>query len=257
MNTIIKGLIVSLITIIVVLVSIVNVFAIDINKLSVASKVCEYSYASNEAINLVSGYNEEVEKVIAEKLVKLDNKVYIFDIDETVLNNHIGQGLYITKGEDIYNSQWVKKDRLILGLSHPELVVKAHIKRAIKQLIKDGKKVYFVTNTKSHFKKEVDETISKLLDIENPQILYKSRICNIENDWKYKRFQEIADIENVNISEIVFTGDDIKDFPDLDISKFGTRYFLVPQKIYGMQFIYLEKYTKYIKYMLNNIKEVK
>ena len=255
MNTIIKGLIVSLITIIVVLISIVNVFAIDIEELSIASKTCHYAYISNEAIKLKTGYKPEVEKVIADKLITLDNKVYIFDIDETVLNNYIGLSLYKTEGEAEYNRQWVCKDRLTLGLKHPELVVKAHIKRAIKQLIKDGKKVYFVTNTESHYKKEVDETISKLLDIENPQIIYKSRIHTIENEGKYKRFEKVAKIENISIDDIVFVGDDIKDFPDWEYDNFGIRYFLIPQRMYGIQFIYNEKYTKYIKYMLKNIKE--
>lgn len=248
MNTIIKGLIVSLITIVV---CVVNVFAISINTCTKVLNTVEekgiYVKGFHTYSNMKSGYDEEVEKVIANKLIKSNSNVFIFDIDETVLNNYIGQFIYKSEGEDIYNSQWIKKDRLTLGLKYPELVVKKHIKRAIKQLLKDNKKVYFVTNTESHFKKQVDETISKLLDIENPQILYKSRICTIENDWKYKRFQEIADKENINIEDIVFTGDDIKDFPDLDLSKFGSQYFLIPQKMYGLQFIYNEKYQKYIK----------
>lgn len=241
---IISKIVVSLLL---VVVSIVNIFAIDIKDLSIASKVCQYAYTSNEAINLKSGYNQEVERIIANKLIKLNNTVFIFDIDETVLNNAIGQGLYETEGEHTYNVQWVCKDRLKLGLKHPELVVKAHIKRAIKQLLKDNKKVYFVTNTEEIFSDEVTETISKLLDIKDPQILFKSDICTIENDWKYKRFKEIADKEHIDVSEIVYTGDDIKDFPDLDLSKFGSQYFLVPQKMYGIQFIYNEKYQKYIE----------
>lgn len=261
MNTIIKGLIVSLITIIVVVISIVNIFAIDIETCKkVKETLADYnSYCESFHMyaNLKSGYKPEIEKVIANKLITLNNKVYIFDIDETVLNNYIGQHLYNCEGEDTYNREWICKDRLKLGLKHPELVVKAHIKRAIKQLIKDGKKVYFVTNTESHYKKEVDETISKLLNIENPQILYKSRVCNIENEWKYKRFEKVAKIENISIDDIVFVGDDIKDFPDWEYDNFGIRYFLIPQRMYGIQFIYNEKYSKYIKCMLNNIKEVK
>lgn len=248
MEKIISKIVVS---VVVLIMFTVNLFAISINTCTKVLNTVEekgtYVKGFHTYSNMKSGYDEEVEKVIANKLIKSNSNVFIFDIDETVLNNFIGQFIYKSEGEDIYNSQWIKKDRLTLGLKHPELVVKKHIKRAIKQLLKDNKKVYFVTNTESHFKKQVDETISKLLDIENPQILYKSRICTIENDWKYKRFQEIADKENIDVSEIVFTGDDIKDFPDLDMSKFGSQYFLVPQKMYGIQFIYYEKYQKYIK----------
>lgn len=248
MNTIIKGLIVSLITIIV---CVVNVFAISINTCTKVLNTVEdkgtYVKGFHTYSNMKSGYDEEVERIIANKLVKLDNKVYIFDIDETVLNNFIGQFIYKTEGEHTYNIQWICEDRLKLGLKHPELVVKAHIKRAIRQLLKDNKKVYFVTNTEEIFSDEVTETISKLLDIKDPQILFKSDIVSIENDWKYKRFKEIADKEHIDVSEIVYTGDDIKDFPDLDLSKFGNQYFLVPQKMYGIQFIYNEKYQKYIE----------
>lgn len=236
---------------VVVLMSIVNIFAIDINTSKKVLNTIEnkeiYIKGFNTYANMKSGYNKEVEKIIADKLVKLNNKVFIFDIDETVLNNYIGQFIYETEGEHTYNIQWVCKDRLTLGLKYPELVVKQHLKKTIKQLLKDNKKVYFVTNTEEIFSDEVTETISKLLEIENPKVLFKSDIYMIENDWKYKRFQEIADKENIDVSEIIFTGDDIKDFPDLDMSKFGNQYFLIPQKMYGIQFIYNEKYQKYIE----------
>lgn len=257
MNTIVKGLIVSLITIILVLVSIVNVFAIDIETCKKVKETLSENYnmyySDFNTYNLLeSGYNEEVERIIANKLVSLNNTVFIFDIDETVLNNYIGEFLYKSKGINVYNSKWLKKDRLTLGLKHPELVVKKYIKEAINQLLKDGKKVYFVTNTEYIYSKEVTETISKLLEIEEPQIIFRSPYPGMENNMKYKRFNQIAEKENISIDNIIFIGDDVRDFPNTKINNFGIKYFLIPQKMYGMQEIYSEKYEKYVEKEVKN-----
>ena len=250
MNTIIKGLIVSLITIIVVLISIVNIFAIDIETCKKVKETLDnygmYYKGFNTYNMLESGYNEEVERIIANKLVSLNNTVFIFDIDETVLNNYIGEFLYKSEGINVYNSKWLKKDRLTLGLKHPELVIKKYIKEAINQLLKDGKKVYFITN--NMHSKEITETISKLLEIEEPQIIFRSKYPVMEKNMKYKRFNEIAEKENVSIDDIIFIGDDVRDFPNTKIDNFGTKYFLIPQEMYGMQEIYSEKYRKYIEH---------
>lgn len=237
---------------VVVLMSIVNVFAIDIEtckkvKETLLDNYGMYYNGFNTYNMLESGYNEEVEKIIANKLVSLSNTVFIFDVDETVLNNYIGEFLYKSKGINVYNSKWLKKDRLTLGLKHPELVVKKYIKEAINQLLKDGKRVYFVTNTEYIYSKEVTETISKLLEIEEPQIIFKSKYQGMDNNMKYKRFNQIADKENVSIDDIIFIGDDIRDFPNTKIDNFGIKYFLIPQKMYGMQEIYSKKYNKYIE----------
>ena len=248
MNKIISKIVVALML---VLVLVVNVLSIDINTCQKVKNTVEdysiYCGAFHTYSDLESGYDIKVEKIISDKLIKSESKVYIFDIDETCLNNYIGEFILKAKGINVYNKVWVKRDRLILGLSHPELVVKEDIKKAINQLIKENKKVYFVTNTEQTYSKEVTETISKLLEIENPKILFKSINPGRDNSWKYKRFNEIVKIENVNIEDITFVGDDIKDFPNLNIDNFGIKYFLIPQKMYGIQEIYREKYNKYIE----------
>lgn len=249
MKQIISKIVVS---VVLLLTFIVNLLAIDVNTCKKVKETLSENYnmyysGFNTYNMLESGYNVEVEKIIANKLVSLNNTVFIFDIDETVLNNYIGEFLYKSKGINVYNSKWLKKDRLTLGLKYPELVVKKYIKEAINQLIKDGKHVYFVTNTEHIYSKEVIETISKLLEIEEPQIIFRSPYPGMDNNMKYKRFNQIAEKENVSIDDIIFIGDDVRDFPNTRIDNFGTKYFLIPQKMYGMQEIYSEKYEKYIE----------
>lgn len=248
MNKIILKVVVTLML---VLVLVVNVLGIDINTCQKVKNTVEdysiYCGAFHTYSDLESGYDIKVEKIISDKLIKSESKVYIFDIDETCLNNYIGEFILKAKGINIYNKVWIKKDRLTLGLKHPELVVKKYIKEAINQLIKDGKHVYFVTNTEYIYEKEVTETISKLLEIESPQIIFRSKYPGMENNMKYKRFQQIAEKENVSIDDIIFIGDDIRDFPNTKIDNFGVKYFLISQKMYGMQEIYSEKYEKYIE----------
>jgi 5'-nucleotidase (lipoprotein e(P4) family) len=161
----------------------------------------------------------------------------VLDIDETVLDNSEYQQDITAKGVAYSNPSflnWVKQQRAPLLPGAGEFV------RAVKE--RWHGKVAFVTNQNPA---QCLETIRRLQTL---QISYDRLKCDEEGTHdKNKRFDEIkngSDGKNGNPREprldiVLFVGDNIRDFPDLnqrspgDSNSFGTRYFVLPNPMYG------------------------